>query len=188
MSANLPPRGACFLLVDDDPRIRDRLAQALRDRGYRARVAAGPSEALAAMAEEPAGWVLLDMRMPGGDGLSLIPELKKLLPSVRIVVLSGYGSISNAVDAVRLGAVGYLLKPADADMVLAAFARAEAGPQLDAAAAVAPYEPPSLDFTEWEHIQRVLTDCGGNISQAAKKLGLHRRTLQRKLDREAPRR
>jgi two-component system response regulator RegA len=106
------------------------------------------------------------------------------LPRVRVLVLTGYGSIANAVDAVRLGAVGYLQKPADADMVLAALARAEAGPL----AAAPDYEPPSLDRAEWEHIQRVLADHGGNISLAARKLGIHRRTLQRKLDRFAPRR
>lgn len=177
-----PRPGAAILLVDDDARLRDRLAAAFVARGYRARVADGPAEALAAVAEAPPELAVVDMRMPGGDGLALIPELLARVPGLKIVVLTGYGSIANAVDAVRRGAVDYLLKPADADMVLAAFGRTAPG-----AEPVAPtYEPPSLDKAEWEHIQRVLADCGGNISMTARKLGLHRRTLQRKLDRYAP--
>ncbi len=123
---------------------------------------------------------LVDLRMPGGSGLDLLTDLLARLPELRVVMLTGYGSIANAVEAVRRGAVNYLTKPADLDMILAAFARS-AEQEEDQA-----YAPLSLARAEWEHIQRVLEDCGGNISQAAHKLGLHRRTLQRKLQKFPP--
>ncbi len=184
MTGRLPPRGSSFLVVDDHERLRERLAEAIADRGYRVWVAASCAEALAqADAHEPTH-VVLDLRLPDGSGLALVPELRELSPEVRIVVLTGYGSIATAVEAVRLGAVNYLSKPADADMVLAAFARTAPEPHLEAP----DYQPPSLARAEWEHINRVLEDCGGNISKAARKLGLHRRTLQRKLQKYPPRR
>ena len=120
--------------------------------------------------------------MPGRSGLEVVRDLVALDPHLEVVMLTGYGSIPTAVDAVKLGAVEYLQKPADADMILAAFDR---GPLEEASH---DYEPPSLARSEWEHIQRVLTDCGNNISKAARKLGLHRRTLQRKLGKYPPRR
>ncbi len=122
---------------------------------------------------------IVDLRMPGGSGLDLLAEMLTRLPELEVVMLTGYGSIATAVEAVKRGAVNYLAKPADVDMILAAFE--EAGDrEVD-------YEPPSLARTEWEHIQRVLEDCDGNVSQAARKLGLHRRTLQRKLQKYPPR-
>lgn len=177
------PPGSRILLVDDDERLRERLGRALRDRGYSVRTAPGPAEALALQAEEPAALAVIDLRMPGGSGLELLGNLLETDPRLRVVVLTGYGSIATAVEAVRLGAVSYLQKPADADMVLAAFERAAADPGTEAP----DYEPPSLARAEWEHIQRVLEDCGGNVSKAARKLGLHRRTLQRKLQKYPPR-
>lgn len=170
------PSHAVILLVDDDDRLRERLARALEDRGYSVLQANGIAAALAQIPSAPTHAVL-DLKMPGGSGLTLIEPLIKALPELRIVVLTGYGSIATTVDAIRLGAVNYLSKPADADMVLAAFARGDAAP-LDEAPE---YDPPSLARAEWEHIHRVLDDCGGNITKAAQKLGLHRRTLQRKL-------
>lgn len=168
-----------ILVVDDDDVFRPRVARALRQRGYEAWEAVGPDEALAVAREHAPELALVDLRMPGGNGLDLIRGLLAIDPCTNIVVLTGYGSIATALEAVRRGATHYLTKPADVDEVLAAFARkdlaadAEA-PELDAPA-------PSLARMEWEHIQRVLTDCGGNVSHAAARLGIHRRSLQRKL-------
>lgn len=167
-----------ILLVDDDERLRERLALALRDRGHDVRTADGPDTALAALEAEPSHAVV-DLRMLKGPGLPLVRELLERRPQLRIVVLTGYGSIATAVEAIRLGAVDYLTKPAHADMVLAAFAKKEPLDEVE-------YEPPSLARAEWEHIQRVLDDCGGNISEAARRLGVHRRTLQRKLATRPP--
>ena len=122
--------------------------------------------------------------MPGGSGLELVRELKALEPAMRIVVLTGYGSIATAVEAMQARRDHYLTKPADADEILAAL-QAEA-PPLDARRRRAT-APPSLARAEWEHIQRVLADCGGNISEAARRLGIHRRSLQRKLGKNPPR-
>jgi two-component system response regulator RegA len=165
------------LLVDDDDAFRRRLARALEDRGLRVRQAADGASALAAARDESPELAVVDLRMPGLGGLDVVRALKEIDPTTEIVVLTGYGSIATALEAVRLGAVHYLTKPADADDVLAAFARGEA---TDSAAPPAG-EVPSLARVEWEHIQRVLTDCGGNVSRAARLLGIHRRSLQRKL-------
>ena len=170
------------LLVDDDDAFRDRMARALRDRGYEVRPADGYDAAVAAAREDSPEYALVDLRMPGRSGLEVVRDLSLLDPSTRIVVLTGYGSIATAVDAVRLGAVQFLAKPADADEVVAAFERADLPPMVTAPE----YSVPSLARTEWEHIQRVLQDCGGNISEAARRLGLHRRSLQRKLSKYPP--
>jgi len=173
MSGTAAPEGApTLLLVDDDVTLRERLARAFRERGFEVATAAGAAEALARAREETPEYAVLDLRMPDQSGLELLRALRAMDPSTRILMLTGYGSIATAVEATRLGAVGYLPKPADADEILAAFA---------GEAASAPIETPSLARTEWEHIQRVLADCGGNISHAARLLGLHRRSLQRKL-------
>jgi two-component system response regulator RegA len=116
---------------------------------------------------------VIDLRLPGESGLAIVRDLKALDPSTVIVVLTGYGSIATAVESIKLGATGYLTKPADADQILAA---------LDGTTAAANQFPaPSLARVEWEHIHRVLADCDGNVSQAARMLGIHRRSLQRKL-------
>ncbi len=182
MSKVLPEPGSLFLVVDDDDRLRERLARALVDRGYRALTADGPEAALALAESDSPSHAILDLRMPGGSGLDLIPALLVRLPTLKIVMLTGYGSIATAVESMRLGAVNFLGKPADADMILAAFGSGEPGPHE-----TADYEPPSLARAEWELINRVLEDCEGNISVAARKLGLHRRTLQRKLQKYPPR-
>jgi two-component system response regulator RegA len=121
--------------------------------------------------------------MPGRSGLELVRDLKKFAPATRVLVLTGFGSIATAVEAVKLGAVNYLSKPADADDILAALERGEADP-LETPDA--PAQAPSLARAEWEHINRILADCGGNISEAARRLGIHRRSLQRKLRKRAP--
>jgi len=180
MSA-LPPADSLFLVVDDNERLRTRLGRALQDRGYRALTAASPSEARSLRERESPTHAIVDLRMPGGSGLELLEALRAADPTLRVVVLTGYGSIATAVEAMRLGAVNVLAKPADADMVLSAFTPRPMRSEDPG------YEPPSLARAEWELINRVLEDCGGNISLAARKLGLHRRTLQRKLQKYPPR-
>jgi two-component system response regulator RegA len=170
-----------MLVVDDDDVLRERLARALRGRGYEVVTAPGCDEALTAARAEPPELAVVDLRMPGRSGLDLVRALRALDPATKIVVLTGYGSIATAVEAMRLGATNYLPKPADADDILTALGRA------DGSATAIPADPPSLARAEWEHINRVLTDCGGNVSAAARRLGLHRRSLQRKLQKYPPR-
>jgi two-component system, response regulator RegA len=172
-----------ILIVDDDDVFRERLARAFRERNFDVRTAAGVEAALELATADTPELAVIDLRMPGRSGLELTRELHRLDASTKIVVLTGYGSIATAIEAVRLGATYYLSKPADADDVLAAFARGEA-PPLDPPQSV--YVAPSLARTEWEHINRVLSDCGGNVSEAARRLGIHRRSLQRKLQKYPP--
>jgi two-component system response regulator RegA len=178
-----PAARPSLLLVDDDAVFRERLARAFRERAWDVRTAASGDEALARAREESPEFAVVDLRMPGKTGLEVVQALVALDASTRIVVLTGYGSIATAVDAIKLGAAHYLTKPADADDLLAAFERASAPPLV---AAAQDYAAPSLARAEWEHINRVLSDCGGNISEAARRLGVHRRSLQRKLARYAP--
>lgn len=165
-----------LLLVDDDATFREVLASALDKRGFAVRVAQDVASGLRAAEEASPEFAVVDLKMPGPSGLELVKHLKELDPHTRIVVLTGYASIATAVEAIKLGAIHYLAKPADADEIVAAFTRV-AG---DAAAPVAP-RPLSVNRLEWEHIQKVLAECGGNISETARRLGMHRRTLQRKL-------
>jgi two-component system, response regulator RegA len=169
-----------ILLVDDDVTLRERLARALRDRGFDARTAGSADEAMELVRADSPELAVLDLRMPGRSGLELLREMREHDPSTRIFVLTGYGSIATAVEATKLGALGYLPKPVDADELLAAFAR------HGGAAVPERFETPSLARAEWEHIQRVLVDCSGNISEAARRLGIHRRSLQRKLQKYPP--
>ena len=171
-----------ILLVDDDERFRSRMLRAFEERGYEAQQADGYDGAVVIAEEESTEFALVDLRMPGRSGLELVRELHRIDPATKIVVLTGYGSIATALEAVRLGATHYLTKPADVDEVIASFDRgqAEKAPASPEAEPQAP-ETPSLARVEWEHIQRVLTDCGGNITKAAERLGIHRRSLQRKL-------
>lgn len=173
-----------LLIVEDDELLRERLARAFTRRGYEVRQAAGLAEARSVVAAETPELVVLDLRMPDGHGLDLIPDLLAADPATKIVVLTGYGAVATAIEAVRMGALHYLTKPADADEILAAFAR---DPQAREAT-TEPLQPMTLDRVEWEHINRVLVECGHNISEAARVLGLHRRSLQRKLAKYPPRR
>jgi two-component system response regulator RegA len=144
----------------------------MRDRGFEAAgVPDHPSAVHAAQTESPE-LALVDLRLPGESGLAVVRDLKALDASTVVVVLTGYGSIATAVESIKLGAASYLTKPADADQIVAAFDGTQ--PPDDAQA-------PSLARVEWEHIQRILADCDGNVSQAARVLGIHRRSLQRKL-------
>jgi len=167
-----PPR---MLIVDDDETYRTALARAFERRGYRVSTAATTRAALSLIEHEPPDFASIDLRMPGGSGLELVQRLQELHPSAVVVVLTGYGSIATAVEAVKLGAADYLTKPADAEDLLRAFAQQSASHQRSES------EVPSLARVEWEHISRVVADCGGNISQAARLLRMQRRSLQRKL-------
>jgi two-component system response regulator RegA len=164
--------GRTLLIVDDDTAFRERLVRAMRDRGYEAIGVPDHASALEAAREDTPELALVDLRLPGESGLAVVRDLKALDPSTVVVVLTGYGSIATAVESIKLGAASYLTKPADADQIVAAFAGVQPSPET---------EVPSLARVEWEHIQRVLADCSGNISQAARLLGIHRRSLQRKL-------
>lgn len=168
-----------IMVVDDDTVFAASLAASLRRRGHRAVVAHDYDEALA----EAEAWTppraVVDLRMPGRGGLELVQALLERWPEMSVVVLTGYGSIATAVEAMKLGAIHYLTKPASVADVIAAFDRTR--PSLVAPPAEAEIMP--IDQVEWEHLQRVLTDCSGNISEAARRLGMHRRSLQRKLAR-----
>jgi two-component system response regulator RegA len=171
-----------ILLVDDEDFFRERLSRAFIRRGHSTCTACCYDEAITLIQEEQPAMAVIDLKMPGKSGLLLIKDALAIAPELRIVVLTGYGSIATATEAIRLGAISYLAKPADIDEILKAFSNdslQQEGPEEEIL-------PPSLARVEWEHIQRVLTDCEDNISCAAKKLGIHRRTLQRKLYKYAP--
>lgn len=165
-----------LLIADDDDTFRTQVARAFRRRDFDVRDA-GDAEAAAKLARQDSPELaLVDLRMPGDSGLDLVSALKTIDTTTNIVVLTGYGSIATAVEAVKRGATHYLTKPADVDEIIAAFNRAGHDLPTDV-----PSEVPSLARVEWEHINRVLAECEGNISRAARLLGIHRRTLQRKL-------
>lgn len=172
-----------ILLVDDEELFRERLAKAFSQRGFTVFTAANFDEATRVIGKERPAMGVIDLKMPGKSGLELIVAARESNPEMQMVVLTGYGSIATATEAVRLGALYYLPKPADVDDILAAFAR---NPELNLEVDQDEFSAPSLARAEWEHINRVLTDCDGNISLAAKKLDLHRRTLQRKLQKYPP--
>ena len=170
-----------ILITDDDKAFCAAMSAAFRRRGLKVVVAHDYEDAIAeADAWQPARAVI-DLRMPGRGGLEVVEDLIKRHPEMKIIVLTGYGSIATAVEAMKLGAVHYLTKPADPEEVLTAFDR-----KPSAADAPADTAPASLEEVEWEHLQKVLTDSGGNISEAARRLGMHRRSLQRKLARGRP--
>lgn len=176
-----------LLLVDDDATLRERLALALRRRGYTVACAPGAEAAYDAARVEPPDGIILDLMMPEITGIEALRELVRIAPEARIVIATGYGSIATALEAVRLGAWDYVTKPVDADQIIAVLTR---DPNAAAPREEVPVEadPHSLEWMEWEHIQRVLSECDGNISKAAQILGLHRRSLQRKLQKYPPRR
>ena len=172
-----------ILLVDDTFVLRERLSMAMQQRGFRVETAGNYDEAIEVFRKRPTELAVLDLRMPGKSGLELLRKLLQIEPETRIIILSGFGSIPASIDAVRAGAINFLSKPADADDILSAFMRGDEPSVPDGAVA---FPAPSLARNEWEHIHRVLSDCGGNISEAARRLGIHRRSLQRKLRKRAP--
>lgn len=165
-----------FLIVDDDPTLASMLERVLQRRGFSTRSASNTDQALQLTSNSIFVRAIVDLKLGSDSGLQLIRELKLRQPEMAIVMLTGYSSISTAVEAVKLGAVNYLCKPADADEILAAFGEQKLSPATELT-----YTPLSIDRLEWEHIQKVLQENDGNISATARALGMHRRTLQRKL-------
>ncbi|MDP1739185.1 MAG: ActR/PrrA/RegA family redox response regulator transcription factor [Caulobacter sp.] len=170
-----------LLVLDDDTALRTRLGRALEQRGFEVRMAGSVAEALDAVKTAAPAFAVLDMRLDDGTGLKVVEAIRSARPGARVVMLTGYGNIATAVAAVKAGAVDYLAKPADADDVaraLLAIGDAQAAP---------PENPMSADRVRWEHIQRVYELCGHNVSETARRLSMHRRTLQRILAKRAPR-
>jgi two-component system response regulator RegA len=170
-----------LLIVDDDKPFSTRLARAMEGRGYAVRVADNVADGIAVVETSAPAFAVIDMRLSDGNGLDVIARLKERRPDARGVILTGYGNIATAVTAVKLGAFDYLAKPADADEIHAAL-MAQPGERADP-----PENPMSADRVRWEHIQRVYELCGRNVSETARRLNMHRRTLQRILAKRAPR-
>jgi two-component system, response regulator RegA len=176
-----PVRERSLIIVDDDAPFRDRLARAMERRGFVVETAEGVASGVAAAAHGGFAFALVDLRLGDGSGIEVVAALRARRPDCRVVMLTGYGNIATAVTAVKAGAVDYLPKPADADAVLAALlANAERLPP-------APEHPMTADRVRWEHIQRVFEQCDRNVSETARRLRMHRRTLQRILSKHAPR-
>ena len=169
-----------LLIVDDDRPFLQRLARAMETRGYEVDTADNVSEGMRKVEADPPAYAVVDMRLDDGNGLDVVELIRKRRPDSRIIVLTGYGNIATAVTAVKLGAVDYLAKPADADDVHAALTRDpdEKAPPPD--------NPMSADRVRWEHIQRVYELCDRNVSETARRLNMHRRTLQRILAKRSP--
>lgn len=170
-----------LLIVEDDQLLRERLVRAFRERGYATLSAATVAEAVEHSEQAPE-LAVIDLRIGDASGLEVLRTLVQKDPATRVVMLTGYGSIATAVEAMRLGAIHYLTKPADADQILSALYRG-----VEPEALVPVGAPLSLARAEWEHINHVLVSVAGNISEAARRLGLHRRSLQRKLAKYPPR-
>ncbi len=175
--------GRSVLIVDDDDVFRTRLGRAFSTRGWESLLAGSITAGIALATEHAPDLAIIDLRIGDENGLDIVRTLRGMDPTVCIIMLTGWGSIASAIEAVRGGADHYLTKPVDADQILAIFGVPDkVSTQSSASEGI-----PSLARVEWEHIQRVLTDCDGNISLAAKRLGLHRRSLQRKLSKYPPR-
>ena len=175
----LPDR--TLLILDDDRPFLTRLARAMERRGFEVTEADTVAAGLVAVDKTPPAFAVVDMRLEDGNGIDVIRRLKEKRPEARAIILTGYGNLATAVTAVKLGAVDYLAKPADADEVFAAL-MAESDDK-----AVPPENPMSADRVRWEHIQRVYELCDRNVSETARRLNMHRRTLQRILAKRAPR-
>ena len=170
-----------LLIVDDDRPFQQRLARAMEKRGFVTETAESVREALDKLRLIAPDFAVVDMRLEDGSGLDVVEAIRSRRPDARVVVLTGYGNIATAVTAVKLGAVDYLAKPADADDVLAALTSS------DEEKASPPENPMSADRVRWEHIQRIYELCDRNVSETARRLNMHRRTLQRILAKRAPR-
>ena len=169
-----------LLIVEDDKSFLQRLARAMESRGFTVTTAESIAEGLSALETATPAFAVVDMRLGDGNGLEVISALKRRRPDARGIILTGYGNIATAVNAVKMGAVDYLAKPVDADDVAAALLA------HDGAAAEPPEHPMSADRVRWEHIQRIYELCGRNVSETARRLNMHRRTLQRILAKRAP--
>jgi two-component system, response regulator RegA len=168
-----------YLIIDDDSLFAQTLARSLARRGQAARVASDSAQAMSLCRQQPPQRIILDLKLDQASGLHLISDLQQAAPDCLIVVLTGYSSIPTTVEAIKLGATDYLCKPASLDDIVRAFERTEGNPAISLSAS-----PHSVDRLEWEHIQRVLAEHNGNISATARALGMHRRTLQRKLQKK----
>jgi two-component system response regulator RegA len=177
--AALPEKS--LLVMDDDAPLRTRLGRALESQGFDVTLVGSVAEAVAAVKSSPPAFAVLDLRLEDGNGLQVVETIQQERPDARVVMLTGYGNIATAVAAVKAGAVDYLSKPADADDVARALLAA------GGSAPPPPDNPMSADRVRWEHIQRVYELCGHNISETARRLNMHRRTLQRILAKRAPR-
>lgn len=169
-----------LLIIDDDEPFRMRLARAMRQRGFEVSTADSVAGGIAAANAAPPAYAVVDLRLTDGSGLDVVAALRQVRPGVRIVMLTGYGNIATAVAAVKAGAVDYLAKPADADDVEAALLAAQEGRPRP------PEQPMSADRVRWEHIQRIFELCDRNVSETARRLNMHRRTLQRILAKRSP--
>jgi two-component system response regulator RegA len=169
-----------LLIVDDDEPLRTRLARALEKRGFVVATADSVASGKTHASSSPPAYAVVDLRLGDGSGLDVVQALRSARPDVRVVVLTGYGNIATAVAAVKAGAVDYLPKPADADAIETALKA------LDQVMAPPPENPMSADRVRWEHIQRVFEQCDRNVSETARRLRMHRRTLQRILAKHAP--
>jgi two-component system, response regulator RegA len=172
-----------LLLVDDDETFTRVMARAMTRRGFRVSIAHSADTGLALATADLPDYAVLDLKMDGDSGLVLLPKLHELDPEMRVLILTGYSSIATAVEAIKRGACNYLCKPADADDVLAALLTEHVDLET-----LVPENPMSVDRLQWEHIQRILAEHAGNISATARALGMHRRTLQRKLQKRPVRR
>jgi two-component system response regulator RegA len=175
------PDERTLLIVEDDRSFLTRLAKALEQRGFVVTTAESVADGLLQVERSAPAFAVVDMRLGDGNGLDVISALKRRRPEARGIILTGYGNIATAVNAVKLGAVDYLAKPADADDVMAALLA------LDTKKIDPPENPMSADRVRWEHIQRIYELCGRNVSETARRLNMHRRTLQRILAKRAPR-
>ena len=180
-ASSLPIPARPLLIVDDDATFVRVLARALTSRSFEVITAGNADEARALARRHRPQHCVLDLKLGDENGLRLIPELHALVPDMRILLLTGYASIATAVEAIKRGAHDYLTKPVDADAVVRALLDGDSPPGAEDEPLDAPEAPLALRRLEWEHIQRVLTECDGNISETARRLGMHRRTLQRKL-------
>ncbi len=171
-----------LLLVDDDETFLSVLSRAMQKRGFSVQCASSAADAVHIAEHNSPEYAVVDLKMPGESGLFLVKKLKEIDDATRIVVLTGYASIATAVEAIKLGAIHYLAKPAKADEIAAALQKIEGDPSASVNA-----NPMSVDRLEWEHIQSVLTEHDGNISATARSLNMHRRTLQRKLSKKPAR-
>ena len=175
------PEDRSLILVDDDRAFVLRLARAMELRGFEVRTAHSVAEGMDLIRQKAPAFAVVDMRLEDGNGLDVIEIVRSRRPDARAIILTGYGNIATAVTAVKLGAVDYLSKPADADEIHAALM------QMKDARAAPPENPMSADRVRWEHIQRIYELCGRNVSETARRLNMHRRTLQRILAKRAPR-
>jgi two-component system response regulator RegA len=176
LNMNAMSEQATLLLVDDDADFLSVLAMAMRKRGFMVSTANSAESAFELAKAEPPEFAVVDLKMPGNSGLVLVRQLSSLQAGTKIVVLTGYASIATAIEAIKLGATHYLAKPVDADEIVAAFEKQSGNAEIELAS-----NPLSVNRLEWEHIQRVLAENDGNISETARRLNMHRRTLQRKL-------